>query len=90
MITEFKIYEEKRTNHQVDDYVLMSGELLQSQKDKHIKILRILHFPTSGAYEHMYDNGEKGVSYYEYIKRYLTPKEINEFEINLATNKYNL
>jgi len=95
MITNFKIYETKSlwtsdNLPKVGDYVLMSGRYLKSQKEQHIKIIRELHFPGSGSYEHMYNNGEKGVSEHTNIIRYLTPEEIEKFETEIEVTKYNL
>ena len=76
--------------YKVGDYVLWSGQLLKSGKDQPIKIIRELHFDGSGSYEHLYADGYTGVSEYKYIKRYLTPKEIEDFEIKINSTKYNL
>ena len=70
-----------------DDYVLYDGRTLQSKEDQFIKILRILSW---GDYIFMFDDGSVNATDDNHIKRKLTSEEIEEFEIKLKSNKYNL
>lgn len=85
-----KVYNEDRNKYNIGDYVLISGQLYVEESDKPVKIIRELHFKKSGYYEIMFNSGEVGVTQYTEIKRYLTPEEIEEFDIKLNTKKYNL
>ncbi len=85
-----KVYNEDRNKYNIGDYVLISGQLYVEESDKPVKIIRELHFKKSGYYKIMFNSGEVGVTQYTEIKRYLTPEEIEEFDIKLNTKKYNL
>ena len=75
-------------NYKVGDYVLVSGQFFKSNIDQPVKIIRELPWKDF-VYLHD-DNFEGTTPSKQYIKRYLTPDEINEFEMNLNTKKFNI
>lgn len=79
---------EATDNYKVGDYVLISGKYLQSKTDQPVKIFRKLKWE---EFVYMYDDGSEGVpAQREDIIRYLTQDEINDFEANLNSIKFNL
>jgi hypothetical protein len=82
-----KKYESISLKYSIGDYVLMSGETLELKINQPVKIIRILDW---GDYIVMYNDGTTTALIDKYILRYLTPEEIEEYEIKLSQNKYNL
>ena len=75
-------------NYKVGDYVLVSGRFFKSEIDQPVKIIREFSWKD---FVYLYDDNSEGVTpQKQYIKRYLTPDEINEFEMNLNTKKFNI
>lgn len=85
---KYKIYENFNQDEvKVGDYVLISGRSYVFNIDQKVKILRFFVKP---GMEVMFDNGQIGVNSTSEIIRYLTQDEIEDFEINIRINKFNV
>ena len=83
-----KKFEAIKDINKVGDYVLISGKYLQCKTDQSVKIIREFE---SGEFEYMYDDGTKCCpAPRKDIIRYLTPDEIDDFETNLNSKKFNI
>jgi hypothetical protein len=83
-------YNDDPRKYKVGDYVLISGQMFAAGKDVPVKLIRQFHFDGSGNFEDLHIDGYTGVCDYKYIKRHLTPEEIEDFETKLKVKKYNL
>jgi len=87
MITKFKIFENKEYN--IGDYVLFLDP--NTKKDISGKIINIVSGFFPYRIEFFYKNKiNLGLLKKNEIIKKLTPEEIEEFEMKVNTNKYNL
>ena len=93
MITDFKIFESEyfKNNYSVGDYVLIKDGILLDIVSRFSKIVQDFSI-TEGTdgYDVEFTNGNIYYIIDNFIERYLTPEEIEEYELQKSKTKYNL